>query len=251
MLGFLLAKTNRIVSFIGILLALPIFAICQLQVGLGSGISYNSLAASPINRPLTSYHNLTGYTVSIVLQYPLNPFISIGLEPTFIKKNYKTVRNGYYQGVYQATYNSYIQLPALLTFSVRHKTLSGGVSIGGYSAYWARSKKKGEIPNLSNLSFQDDNYTNVFQNIQRFSYSETYRFDPEFDRRWEFGWAAGLDLRYTIDEQLAVFIAPRYYYSLSGQVKGQSPYQDQRFNGTWVMGAGLLLKVNWLHQTQY
>lgn len=223
---------------------IPLLVKGQLNVGLNAGISRNSLISSQGYRSFTTYDKAYGYNAGLVLQYPVNKLMTVGVEPSFIKKNYEIARNDYYQGGYEATRNSYIQLPVLFTFSLSNDKMLGGITGGGYSAYWAHSRKKGVIPNLSNLSLQNGGYTNVFQNIQRFSYDETYHFDPNVDKRWEFGWVTGLDFQYTIVKQMAFFIAARYYYSLTDQVKNYSINHEPRYNETEVVMAGLLFKTN-------
>lgn len=220
----------------------------QLNVGINAGISRNSLISNRGYRSNTDYTKVDGFTAGMVVRYPVNKYVTIGVEPSFIGKNYKIVRNDYYQGVYQATYNNYIQLPMLATFSLSNQRMLGGISAGGYSAYWAHSRKKGVIPNLSDLSTQDGDYTNVFQNIKPFSYDETYHFDNKLDNRWEFGWVAGLDFQYTLSRQFAYFMTARYYYSLTDQGKNYTINQEQRFNQTVVISAGLLFRTGQHHK---
>lgn len=227
-----------------LLLLSPIFVRGQLNTGIGTGISQNSLNNNQHSNPLTAYDMVDGRIIEIVLQYSLQKHITLGLEPSVIGKHYKIVRSDYYQGVYQATYNTYIQLPILLTFHISNPRIMGGISAGGYTAYWANSRRKGIIPNLSNLSLQDSNYKNVFQNMEPFSYNETYNFNAKLDNRWEFGCVAGLDFQYTLFSQLAYFISARYYYALTNQNKKYSINQEHRYNETLAVSTGLLFKVN-------
>ncbi|QNK63469.1 PorT family protein [Pedobacter sp. PAMC26386] len=241
---FLLINVCRPAGVLFFLLVAPLLMKGQLNIGINGGISRNSLISNRGYRPFTTGEKIGGYTAGMILQYPVNKFITIGAEPSFVGKNYRIARSDYYQGVYETTYNNYIQLPILLTFSLSNERMLGGISAGGYSAYWAHSRKKGEIPNLSNLSLQDGDYTNVFQNMQRFSYDATYHFNSKLDNRWEFGWVAGLDFQYTLVKRIACFINARYYYSLTDQGKDYSVNQQQRFNETMVVTAGLLFKTN-------
>ena len=235
---------------LGILLINPLLMKGQLNVGVNAGISRNSLISNRSYRSNTDYTKIDGFTAGVVVQYPVNKYLTIGAEPSYIGKNYKIERNDYYQGVYQATYNNYIQLPVLLTFSLSNQKMSAGISAGGYSAYWAHSRKKGVIPNLSDLSMQDGNYTNVFQNLRPFSYDETYHFDNKVDNRWEFGWVAGLDFHYNLSGRISYLMTARYDYALTDQGKNYTINQEQRFNQTVVISAGLLFRTG-QHQQKH
>ena len=228
----------------GGLLSFPFCIQAQIEIGIGVGMSRNKLAIiNRTERLFTSYRPVNGIAAELIFKYPLHKYISVRIEPSFVGKNYSLVRSGYYQGVFQTTYNSYLQFPIIFTGSVDYHQFSVGISAGGYSSYWARSTRQGVLPNLSNLSLQDDGYTNVFQDMQPYSYKEDYQLAANMHRRWEFGWLIGTDFQYKVAKQLTVFVAPRYSYALTGQVQNPHIGQEQRYNETLTIFAGLLFKI--------
>lgn len=214
----------------------------QLQIGIGVGGEKNKLSlVNGVARPFTTYNTSFGSAVQLLLKYPLLTSITLGLDPTFINKNYNIVRSGYYANVNESIVNSYIQLPLSFTYFRDCKQLSFGINAGIYLAYWLKSKRSGIVPNLSNLSFQDGGYKNVFDNMLPYSYNERQYLTENKDRRLEYGWLLGVDIQYDLDPKCKIFVAPRYYYSLAGQVKGS--YVEQRYNETLAVFSGILFTL--------
>ncbi|OOG19739.1 hypothetical protein BWD42_07505 [Sphingobacterium sp. CZ-UAM] len=235
----------RILTGYAIVLGFPQSTIAQLQVGLQVGIDQNYLALkNKTVRDFTYYEEKNGYMAGLMLRYSLNRYLSLGVEPAWITKNYQLKRRGYYSGVFQATENTYLQLPLVFNTSVSYRRFVLGLTAGGYTAFWLRSKNKGKIPNISDLSAQPDGFEQVFEDMQAFRYEENYQLSSKRDRRHEWGLLLGLDLHYQFAPSLAVFVAPRYYYALTGQVRHYAAGLEQRFNETSAISAGLVLNIH-------
>jgi hypothetical protein len=232
------------VKWILLFLLLPFSLKAQLSIGLNGGISRNRIISNTGSAELSSYEAVNGFSRGIMLRYDFSRLLSLGFEPSYLGKHYKVKRKGYYHGVYQLFHNQYLQLPVLISVSFHHRRIRATANFGVYAAYWLNSRRKGVIPNLSNLSLQATDFGNVFQNMQRFSYDEPHRFVGSTDRRWERGWTLGLDLAHAFDERLACYIAGKYYYALTNQAKTEPIRFEQRFNETLAVTLGLLVKTN-------
>lgn len=225
------------------LLNFPYYVQAQIEVGIGAGINRNKIkSVNRMERLFTSYKNKSGYALELIIKYPVHRNWSIGIEPAFINKNYTLMRSDYYKGVFETTYNQYIQLPIIFTGSVNYGHFSVGIGAGAYAAYWTRRTVKGLQPNISDLTPQSGNYMHVYQNMRPYSYQESHKLSPEIFRRWEFGWLVGMDFQYKVNSRLILFVAPRYYYSLTAQEKNGMIEQEQRYNETFTIFTGILFK---------
>jgi|GEM_PF-1147886 len=225
------------------LVIFPHYVQAQIEVGIGAGINRNKLMnVNRIDRPFTSYKSKPGYALELIVRYSVHRNWSLGIEPAFINKNFTLMRSDYYKDVFETTYNQYIQLPVIFTGSVNYGHLSVGIGTGAYAAYWTRRTVRGQLPNISDLTLQSGNYAHVFQNMRPYSYQESHKLSPELFRRWELGWLLGMDFHYKANSQLTLFVAPRYYYSLTAQEKSNVMEQEQRYNETFTIFTGILFK---------
>lgn len=121
-----------------------------LYVGVESGINSNHLYTNASSRFFTDYKSLTGVNVAGTATLNINNWLALQLSPTFIQKNYKLTRSGYFNGQFQEFHNSYWQLPAIAQFSFGSSIVQGFLSVGVYSAYWLSATTKGKQPVMWN-----------------------------------------------------------------------------------------------------
>ena len=221
-----------------VLLVSALFCITKLQaqlyVGIEAGGNRNYLITDASDKPFFEYQHSNGYSIGVPLRYAfpkLSWFGGIQAVPTFIQKNYRIQRTGYYSPMYQQTDNSYLQLPLMAQFRFggnisKTQSLHGILNLGGYGAYWMSSHVKGRA--LSPM----DPYT--YQ-----SFDEEYTFMEKKDNRVEFGGLAGVGLQYAPSKKFVISLESRYTPSFTDQQKAYSENQTPRYNDTYSVLLGV------------
>ena len=186
----------------------------QLYVGIEAGANKNYFVSNTEDKPFFDYQPSYGFSIGVPIRYSfpsLSWFGGIQATPSFVQKNYRMERSGYYEPIYQQTDNSYLELPVMAQFRFggnigKTQTLHGILNLGGYGGYWLRGNVKGRT-----LSPMDPN------NYQ--SYDEAYTFSDEKDNRFELGGLAGIGLQYMPNKKYAISIEGRYTASHDGSAK--------------------------------
>ncbi|MGO4289556.1 porin family protein [Chitinophaga sp. RAB17] len=245
---------KRSLIFLATLLLCYDAAQAQFEIGVSGGYNKNYLQTSSGYRAFTKYDALSGFVVGIPIQYHFNDWLAIQADPSYIQKNYEQSRNHFFDGIYQKSTNTYIQLPVMAHFSFGGKKLKGFFNAGGYGAYWAGGRIKGAMANVfNNAPDLPDNQQvyNFFQFDKAYNYNEKYTFDSRRDRRMEFGLVAGAGIEYLLQQKYRFFAEARYYYGLSDQQKNYMINQIPRYNDTYVIQAGCLFNIkNIFHSSQ-
>src|SRR5580692_9747295 len=122
----------------------------QFFVGVEGGPNMNYLTTSNASEPFTNYDGMRGWNIGIPVGYRFFDWLAVQTAPTYIQKNYDIVGTGFFTGVYQKNYNTYLQLPVSLRFSFGGKALRGFLDLGGYAAYWKSGRIQGVEPNILN-----------------------------------------------------------------------------------------------------
>ncbi|WP_160716205.1 porin family protein [Chitinophaga solisilvae] len=221
----------------------------QFEVGISGGYTRNYLKTSAGYRSFTQYHEKSGFVAGLVLQYHFNDWLAIQADPSYIQKNYELRRDHFFEGIYQTSINSYIQLPLMAHFSFGGTKFKGFFNAGGYAAYWASGRVKGAMANVmdpgTGVPDNQQSY-NYFQYNNAYRYDEKYSFDSRRDRRMEFGLVAGAGVEYLLHKKFRIFAEARYYYGLSDQQKNYMINQIPRYNDTYVLQAGCLVNFRQL-----
>lgn len=206
----------------------------QLFAGIEAGANRNYLVTNTSDKPFFEYQPSYGYSIGIPLRYAfpkLSWFGGIQAVPTFVQKNYRIQRTGYYSPMYQQTDNNYLQLPIMAQFRFggnisKTQTLHGILNLGGYGGYWISSHVKGRA-----LSPMDP------YNYQ--SFDEDYTFMEEKDNRIELGGLAGVGLQYMPTKKFVITLEGRYTPSFTDQQKAYSENQTPRYNDTYSILLGV------------
>ena len=205
----------------------------QFYVGIEAGANRNYLVSSTSDKPFFDYQPSNGYSIGVPIRYTfpkLSWFGGIQAVPSFVQKNYRIQRTGYYAPMYQQTTNSYVQLPVMAQFRFggrinKAQTLHGILNLGGYGGYWLSGHVEGRA-----LSPMDPvNYQ---------SFDEKYTFSSEKDRRIELGGVAGIGLQYMPNKKYVFSIEGRYTPSFTDQQKNYSENQVPRYNDTYSLLVG-------------
>lgn len=217
-------------------------AFAQLSVGVAGGWAKNYLYTNVGYRVFTHYAPATGFSVSVPIRYSVNGWLAVQAEPQFIQKNYQLRRTGYYDGIYSATTNQYLQLPLIGHVSFGGPRVKGFLNLGGYAGYWAAGANEGVTPNIDHAS-EADTYAGVLEEMPAQHFNEPYAFDSRKDRRLELGWLAGTGLSYQT-VRCHFFVEGRYYQASSDQQKNYMLNQIPRYNQTFLVQIGCLYRLN-------
>jgi hypothetical protein len=211
----------------------------QLYVGLEAGANRNYLITNTADKPFFEYQPLYGYSIGIPVRYqfPFLPwFGGIQVIPSYVQKNYKMQRTGYYSEMYQQNDNSYFELPVMAQFRFgghfgKQQSLYGILNVGGYGGYWLSGHVKGRT-----LSPMD------LENYQ--SFDESYTFNSTKDNRFEWGGLAGVGLQYMPNKKYVISLEGRYTPAFSDQQKAYSENQTPRYNDTYSVMLGVQYQVS-------
>ena len=208
----------------------------QLYVGVEAGANRNYFVTNADDKPFFEYQPLYGYSAGATVRYaiPSMPwFGGIQATPSYVQKNYRIQRTGFYEPIYQDNTNSYVELPIMAQFRFggmisRTQSLHGFLNLGGYGGYWLSGNIKGRT-----LSPMDPT------NFQ--AYNEAYTFSNEKDNRIEWGGLAGIGLQYMPNKNYAISLEGRYTAAATDQQKAYMENQTPRYNDTY----SILMRVEY------
>lgn len=206
----------------------------QWYVGIEAGANRNYLVSNTADKPFFEYQPSNGYSIGVPVRYsfPSLPwFGGIQATPSFVQKNYRIQRTGYYSPMYQQMDNSYVELPLMAQFKfgghiTKTQSLFGMLNLGGYGGYWIEGNVKGRA-----MSPMDQGEYQEFD--------EAYTFSDEKDNRFEWGGLAGIGLQYMPNKKYVFSIEGRYTPSFTDQQKAYSENQIPRYNDTYRVLVGV------------
>lgn len=203
------------------------------EIGITSSISSNTLVTDSDYYDERSTSNLLGCSIVIPFQYPINNNFGVRAEISVKTKNYtedtyQTLDNSITSEEY---YNSYIELPLILHFTVgESKKIRPVINLGGYFSYWLTSYTKGKYLNLSVLS-----------NVDKISNYYTIIDSNEFNlnnNRFNWGLLGGIGLEYHIEKDIKAFFETRISYDISSIYSTDQTYaiKEHNMNIEWNFG---------------
>jgi hypothetical protein len=226
----------------------------QFFVGVEGGPNMNYLTTSNASEPFTNYDGMRGWNISIPVGYQFFDWLALQTAPTYIQKNFDIVRTGFFTGVYQKNYNTYVQLPLDLKFSFGGKELRGFVDLGGYGAYWASGRIKGTEANILNevdTAYENVNPTSILGENYPYTYNQKYVFNSTKDNRMEFGLIGGAGVSYELFQIYTFYLEGRYYRAMTDQQKHYEINQAPRYNDNYGLTLGCTVKVKKLFSTLF
>jgi hypothetical protein len=229
-----------------VLLLLGLQGRSQFFVGVEGGPNMNYLTTSNASEPFTNYEGMRGWNVGVPVGYQFFDWLAVIATPTYIQKNYDIVRTGFFSGVYQKNYNTYLELPLNLRFSFGGKALRGFVDLGGYGAYWQSGRIKGTEPGILNevdTAYQTVNPSSILGENNPYSYNEKYTFNSTKDNRMEFGLLGGAGVSYELLGTYTFYVEGRYLRAMTDQQKHYETNQVPRYNDNFGLTVGCTVKV--------
>ena len=203
---------------------LPLLASAQWHVGVSGGATCNHFAIDRNYQADVQFHDRWGGTVGVMGQYDVTEWLGVRAELLWMQKNYRQQRKMLSEVDYKWR-NNYLVLPVMASFSFGGERLRGFCNAGVYGGYWMNQSRSGS----------DYNY---FTN-KTYHFSEQVSFNSERDRRWDFGFVAGLGARYGLGGPWAVQAELRYYHSTVSTQKDYMLVKDSRYHSTLALMAGV------------
>jgi len=200
----------------------------QWYVGIEGGANKNYLISNTSDKPFFEYQPSNGFSAGVPVRYEfpgLHWFGGIQAVPTYVQKNYRIQRTGYYSPMYQQTTNSYVELPIMAQFRfggtiAKTQSLYGILNLGGYGGYWLSGHVKGRaVSPMDPTDYQP--------------FDEAYAFSTTKDNRFQWGGLAGLGLQYAPNKNYVFSIEGRYTPAFSDLQKAYSENQTPRYNDTY------------------
>jgi opacity protein-like surface antigen len=223
------ALTGTLRAFLTIVpLLLSLIAGAQLQISASGGVSVNHLQTDVSALSQTAIHGKTGYLVGVGLLAPVGHLFSISTGAAVLQKNYSLDRTGIYQGLYQSFRNDYLQVPVSARYTFRSGRWEVFGEAGVYIAYWLSGSIRGTTPDIYGATDSVHADGTVTETFQVRKYDEKYRFDAGRDKRFEFGWVAGMGISFAVSSRYALCFQYSYYRSQTDRYKGStnSAYND-------------------------
>ena len=211
----------------------------QFYVGIEAGANRNWLTTNTKDKPFFEYEASNGFSIGMPIRYEfpkVSWFGGIVATPTYIQKNYRMQRTGFYEPQYQQNTNGFIELPVMAQFRFggmisKTQSLHGILNLGGYGGYWLT----GHVEGRAISPMDPSNYQ---------SYDEAYTFSEEKDRRFQFGGLAGIGLQYMPNRKYVITMEGRYSPSFSDMQKAYSENQVPRYNDTYSLLLGVQYKLS-------
>jgi hypothetical protein len=208
----------------------------QFYVGVEAGANRNYFISNTADKPFFDYQPLYGFSAGASVRYAfpnVSWFGGVQASPSFVQKNYRIQRTGYYSDLYQDNTDSYVQLPVMAQFRFggnisKTQSLHGILNLGAFGDYWMKGTVKGRT--LSPMDQGD--FT---------SFNEAYSFSAEKDRRFQFGGLAGVGLQYMPNKKYAISLEGRYTPTFSDAQNAYMENQTPRYNDCY----SLLLNVQY------
>jgi len=218
----------------------------QWYAGFEAGGTRNFLITTTGGGSFTSYQGATGIAFDIPVLFRVNDWLAIESGAGFEQKNYRMVRSGFFQGVWQQNSNGYLQLPLQGNCSFGGKKIKGFVKTGVYGAYWLTARIKGTSPNiLSPTDTTTLNPTALLEANNGYNYNQRYSFSTK-DNRVEFGWLTGVGISYQLNRLTCLFLEGSYTSAITGQQKKYQLNQTPRYNSTYGISIGTLFHLKHL-----
>ena len=197
----------------------------QWRIGVSGGTDYNWYAIKTNYQTDYRYDGAWGWNAAIFTQYDFLSWVGLRAEVEASEVNYRFYRTGYLSGTNYITHNTYLKLPVMTQFRFGSEKVHGFLNAGVYAGYWVAGRQKG--------TFTDPRIGTIYP------VDAAYVFNKEKDQRGDFGLAGGLGIEYLPAEHWAIHIEGRCYYSFISQTKPYMVIQDNRYNTTITLQAGV------------
>ena len=207
------------------LLAIMLPAQAQWRAGVTVGGDWNHYTVDKHYMTDWHYEGQWGWTLGLTGQYNFNEWLGVRADLNWTQKNHKQYRTGIMSNTNYDTWNSYLQLPVMASFSFGGQKVRGFLNLGAYGGYWLNSRLKGH-------------YFNVFSE-ETSKVDESLEFNDDRDQRLDYGLTGGIGVEYRFTRNWAAQIETRIYYSTISTQKDYMQLKDPKYNTTTAFQAAI------------
>ena len=205
-------------------LLLPLAARAQWRIGVTGGATYNTFSMDRQYMDDYRFDGRWGGTAGICCQYDFTDWLAVRADLDWTQKNYR-VHRILLNEIDVRYRHDYLLLPVTAVFSFGGEKLRGFCNLGVYGGYWLACHREGSDFNVFDES--------------KYDFSESLKFVPEVDQRWDFGPVGGLGVQYRIASHWAVQAEARYYYSVVSTTRQYMRVKDYRYHNTAAVQLGV------------
>ena len=213
---FLISSFTFLISHFSFLICFAMPASAQWRIGATAGYGYNEYSVDRHYMVDYRYKGLWGVTAGIAGQYDIKEWLGVRAEVNWAEKGHRLYRSHTMKTVDNKTYNHYLQLPVMASFSFGGSKVRGFCNAGIYGAYWLKSHYRGFDVN----AVSDRTYL-----VER-----DLDFDDDRDQRWDCGFVGGLGVEYRFARRWSGQLEGRCYYSTTSTQKRYQRIRDPRYN---------------------
>lgn len=219
-------------------------ASAQWRAGIQAGYTHNWLYTENGYFYSRTYGPLGGFSISAPVQYGFEDWFALQAEVSYIQKNYRMQRTGFFSPLYENMTNHYLSVPVFAHFSFGGDDLRGFLNAGFYAGGWLASYRKGTAQTSFGYNYDATVLGDVSDLTELYHYDGKYAFNSTRDNRFEAGAMIGIGLQYEINDLLTVLAECRYYYSLTDMQKNYMRMQVPRYLNTLLFQVGILFTID-------
>lgn len=238
-------KKTTISAILALTVLSCLTASAQWRAGIQAGYTHNWLYTESGYFYTRTYEPRGGFSIGVPVQYEFEDWFALQAEVSYIQKNYRMQRTGFYSPLHENMTNHYLSIPVLAHFSFGGDHLRGFLNAGFYAGGWLASRRQGAaLTSFGDYTEYDYPVESVESLGTLYHYDEKYPFNSTRDNRFEAGAAVGAGLQYEINDLLTVLAECRYYYSLTDLQKDYMKMQVPRYLNTMLIQIGLLITLD-------
>lgn len=212
-------------------------AFSQLQIGLTGGINSNHISYKNTYRESTfDTRGVFSSQFGILVSQSLKGNIDLVINPSLIRKGFKSVREVKEVTFFQKTLNSYLALPILVQWNRKFGFLWISPQFGMYYNRLIGRRISGMEPNIFDSFFNVDDGGNLTESLRVAHYDEKVSL-TKLDERNEFGWIAGLNFRANLNRRIQAFANFQIWSGMTNLYTSERPIVKTR---TLIGNIGIL-----------
>ncbi len=237
-------KKTIILSILAMTALGSMTASAQWRAGIQAGYTHSWLYTENGYFYSRTYEPLGGFSISAPVQYGFEDWFALQAEVSYIQKNYRMQRTGFFSPLYENMTNHYLSVPVFAHFSFGGDDLRGFLNAGFYAGGWLASNRKGTAQTSFGYNYDATVLGDVSDLTELYHYDGKYAFNSTRDNRFEAGAMIGIGLQYEINDLLTVLAECRYYYSLTDMQKNYMRMQVPRYLNTLLFQIGILFTID-------
>lgn len=197
----------------------------QWRAGITIGGDWNNYTIDKHYMTDWHYKGQWGWTLGLTGQYNFNEWFGVRADLNWTQKNHQQYRTGMLENTNYDTWNGYLQMPVMASFSFGGQKVRGFLNLGVYGGYWLSSRLKGH-------------YFNIFSE-ETSKVDQSAEFNDDRDQRLDCGLTGGIGVEYRFASKWAAQIEARLYYSTTSTQKDYMQLKDPKYNTTTAFQAAI------------